>query len=151
MNEITGIINNILTFLALISPYIIWYLNDRRGRITIDISHIIIFKMDKTHIKGIKASILNKGKLPIRISSIHFLNPKTKEAMFPLYHNIPSYYRSDLPKVLDTGDEAFLFLPYEDFKIIDVSILKAVFSVNGNYKYSKKLKKPLENIIKNES
>lgn len=96
------------------------------------------------HVSGIKASILNKGKLPIRISSIQFYNPKTKEGIFPLQYKLPNHYRDELPKVLDTGDSAFVFLEYKDFKNTntDLSILKGRFSVNGKYKYSKKLKPP---------
>ncbi|MEE9378861.1 MAG: hypothetical protein V3V33_12590 [Candidatus Lokiarchaeia archaeon] len=142
---ILRLIQIIFTGLVIISPYIIWYLSDRKGRITTDISHITMFGFgNNQHLSGIKASILNKGKLPIRISSIQFFNPKTKEALFPLQYNLPNHYRDELPKVLDTGGSAFVFLEYKDFKntITDLSILKARFSVNGKYKYSKKLKPP---------
>ena len=69
---------------------------------------------------------------------------KTKDVLFPLQYKHPNHYRDELPKVLDTGDSAFVFLEYKDFKntITDLSILKGRFSVNGKYKYSKKLKPP---------
>ena len=130
---------------VIITPYIIWYLNDRKGRITTDISHVTLFALpNNQNVSGIKASILNKGKLPIRISSINFFNPKTKKGLFPLLHNLPNHYRDELPKVLDTGGSAFVFLEYKDFKntITDLTILKGRFTVNGKYKYSKKLKPP---------
>ena len=142
---ILRLIQLIFTGLVIISPYIIWFLNERRGRITTDISHVTMFALPNNQTaSGIKASILNKGKLAIRISSIQFYNPKTKEVLFPLQYNLPNHYRDSLPKVLDTGDLAFVFLEYKDFKkkLTDLSIIKARFSVNGKYKYSKKLKPP---------
>ena len=144
---ILRLIQLILTTFVIITPYILWYLNDRKGRITTDISHVTMFGFGNNRnqtASGIKASILNKGKLAIRISSIQFYNPKTKKVLFPLQHNLPNHYRDSLPKVLDTGDLAFVFLEYKTFKNIftDLSILKARFSVNGKYKYSKKLKPP---------
>ena len=82
---ILRLIQLIFTGLVIISPYIIWYLNDRKGRITTDISHTTIFALpNNQNVSGIKASILNKGKLAIRISSIQFYNPKTKEEIIPL-------------------------------------------------------------------
>jgi len=149
---ILRLIQLILTVVVITTPYILWYLNDRRGRITTDISHVTIFALpNNQNASGIRASILNKGKLPIRISSINFLNPKTKKVLFPLQHNLPNHYRDSLPKVLDTGDLAFVFLEYKDFKKIltDLSIIKARFSVNGKYKYSKKLKPPF-NMLSNK-
>ncbi|HEC38854.1 hypothetical protein LCGC14_1058970 [marine sediment metagenome] len=114
---ILRLIQLILTTFVIITPYLLWYLNERRGRITTDISHVTIFALpNNQNVSGIKASILNKGKLPIRISSINFFNPKTKMVLFPLQYNLPNHYRDSLPKVLDTGDLAFVFLEYKDFK-----------------------------------
>ena len=140
VSELIGIFDIIITFLALISPYIIWYLNDKKCRVMIDLSHATLFNMlnHKDNVSGIRTSILNKGKLPIRISSISFFDLEIKNFFFPLIDKLPSHYMDILPKVLDTGDEAFLFLPYEEFKLYNISTLKAVFNINGKRKYSKK-------------